>query len=292
MSSPWELAELDAGGDLSQLTRLAKDRPRCRALDEFPVSSWNAPLMAAAGTLCAHGALVLLATWLGLRQPRPRVESVPVTQMMEVDLTPPPPKPVVPEEHSPDRLTEPSAKAPVPRMREPKLEAPKPPTQAAPPPAAAEAAQVLTQESPVADVGEAIVVGNAAVHAGGTSEAGGTATHAVHDLAARAGGVEAGTGRDLAADRSRQPALAGGFEWDCPFPEEAEDEGIDDGHVTLRVEVGADGSVLEVQVQSDPGYGFGREAKRCALRKRWVAGLDRAGLPTRSAALVRVKFER
>lgn len=276
----------------SRLARLAAGRPQCRALDEAPSSSWNAPLIAAAGTVCVHGALVFVAMFLGLRKPPSAAESVAVTQMVEVELPPPPapepkveePEPVEPEPPKP-------APAPTPRVREPKAEVAKP-TEEAPPPAAAQAAAVLTQEAEVADSGEAIVVGSAAVHAGGTTEAGGTSARAVRDPGARAGGVEGGTGHDVAADRSRQPMLAGGNQWDCPFPEEADEEGLEDGVVTLRVEVGADGSVLEVQVKDDPGYGFGREAKRCAMRKRWAAGLDRAGNSARSVAVVRVKFER
>jgi protein TonB len=42
----------------------------------------------------------------------------------------------------------------------------------------------------------------------------------------------------------------------------------------------------------DPGTGFGREARRCALRKRWSPALDRAGRPTAGAAVVNVRFVR
>lgn len=295
MSASPELVEHAPGsGREARLARLAAGRPQCRALDEAPSASWNAPLIAAAGTVCVHGALVLFALFIGLRKSAWSSQPVAVTQMVEVEL-PPPPK--VEEPKPPEREPEPEVKAkpePAPRVRAPAPapEASKPPTAEAPPPAAAAAAQVLTQEADVADFGEAIVVGNAAVHAGGVTEAGGSATHAVRDQRARAGGVEGGTGTNLAADRSRQPMLAGGLQWDCPFPEEADEDGVERGDVTLRVEVGADGGVLDVQVKSDPGHGFGREAKRCAMRKRWAAGLDRAGKPTHAVAVVRVKFER
>jgi protein TonB len=232
---------------------------------------------------------------LGLRKPAAPSQAVPVTQMVEVELPQPAatPEPLEPEPPEPE--IKPPAPEPAPRVRETKAEVSKPVEPArteVPPPAAAQAAQVLTQEAEVADFGEAIVVGNAAIHAGGVTEAGGTSARAVRDSGARAGGVEGGTGHDLTADRSRQPMLAGGNQWDCPFPEEADEDGVQSGDVTLRVEVGGDGSVLDVQVKDDPGYGFGREAKRCAMRKRWAAGLDRAGNPTRAIAVVRVKFER
>ncbi len=292
MTGSSDLIERDAG----PLLPLMEARPRCRALDEVPCPSWNAPLIATAGTVCVHGALVMLAMFIGFRRPAPHTVAVPVTEMIEVELPAPPPEPQIEEPAPPPPAPKMRLAEPAPRVRAakpaPQPEAPKPPPQEAPPQEAAAAAQVLTQEAQQADFAESIVVGNAAVHAGGTTEAGGTATHAVRDTHARAGGVEGGTGRNVAADLSRQPQLAGGYEWDCPFPEEADDEGLDTGVVTLRVEVGPDGSVLGVQIKGDPGYGFGREAKRCAQRKRWSAGLDRAGRPARSVAMVKVRFER
>jgi protein TonB len=293
---------VSVAGELTDDDRAAsipaiQGRPRSRALDEVPNASWNAPLIATAGTVCVHGALVMMAMWLGLRRPESQALSVAVTEMVEVELpaTPPEPKVEEPPPPPPEPEEKPRAAEPPPRVREHKAE-PEPakaPTQDTPPPEAAAAAQVLTQDAPeVADFAESIVVGDGAVHAGGTTEAGGTATRAVRNESARAGGVPGGTGHDVTADLSRQPQLAGGFDWNCPFPEEADEEGLDSGDVTLRVEVGADGAVIDVQVRGDPGYGFGREARRCALRKRWVAGLDRAGRAARSVAQVRVKFER
>jgi outer membrane biosynthesis protein TonB len=82
------------------------------------------------------------------------------------------------------------------------------------------------------------------------------------------------------------------MQWDCPFPEEADDAGVDHAVVTLRVEVGGDGTVQSVRATSDPGHGFAREARRCAMSKRWSAGLDRAGNPANAVALVNVRFDR
>jgi hypothetical protein len=60
----------------------------------------------------------------------------------------------------------------------------------------------------------------------------------------------------------------------------------------LRVRIAVDGAVAPVEVVNDPGFAFGRDARGCALRKRWQArrdGLDRATASTRLRA---VRFHR
>jgi protein TonB len=113
---------------------------------------------------------------------------------------------------------------------------------------------------------------------------------------ADARGDAGGSGTKLLAtpsvDLSRPPQLAGGLKWDCPFPLEADDAGIDHAVVTLRVSVGADGQVRSVVTSSDPGNGFGREARRCATSKRWSWGLDREGRATSGVVTVNVGFHR
>jgi protein TonB len=137
------------------------------------------------------------------------------------------------------------------------------------------------------------VQGDSAAYAGGASETGGTSTRAVRHRNARAGGLEGGTGRDVSGiDRSRPAALAGGAVWDCPFPEEADDEGIDSAVVTLRVRVALDGTLETADIARDPGSGFGREARRCARDKRWQPAHDRAGNPIASASVINVRFSR
>ncbi|WP_224369247.1 energy transducer TonB [Hyalangium versicolor] len=263
---------------------------RASILDQAPRRSPGPFIVAGVGAALLHAALVVGASFMGpLRSESGAVKSAPVTQWVEIELPPrPPPEPVAPPAAEPPKVEPPrpkAAPAPVPRPASP-------PTASAPPPAAAQAAKVATAAPEVVDFGDTIVMGEGTTYAGGTTESGGTATHAVRDPGARAGGVEGGTGTDLAADRSKGPALAGGARWDCPFPSEADDAGIDQGVVSLRVDVDARGSVLSVAVTSDPGHGFAREARRCALSKRWAPGLDRAGQPTRATALVNVKFER
>ncbi|QSQ19459.1 energy transducer TonB [Pyxidicoccus parkwayensis] len=257
---------------------------RASMLDGSPRGSHGPLILAGVGAALLHSALALGAGLMArLPEESGVAKSASVSQWVEVELPPPPapPPPVEEPRAEPVRVkAAPAARTPAPR------------TTNAPPPAAAQAAQVATAAPEVADFGDTFVVGKGSSYAGGTTESGGTATHAVRDANARAGGVEGGTGTDLAGDRSRRPALAGGARWDCPFPGEADDAGIDHGVVTLRVEVDAEGSVLSAAVTSDPGHGFGREARRCALSKRWSPGLDRAGQPTRAVALVNVRFAR
>ena len=151
---------------------------------------------------------------------------------------------------------------------------------------------MLAAADDVVDFGDTFVAGAGTTYAGGVTESGGTSERAVRDVRARAGGVEGGTGTALHGDLSQPPALAGGVQWDCPFPEEADDFDIDRAVVALRVDVAADGSVKSAAVTRDPGDGFGREARRCALRKRWSPGRDRGGNPMNATALVNVHFQR
>ena len=60
----------------------------------------------------------------------------------------------------------------------------------------------------------------------------------------------------------------------------------------MRVEVEASGRPKHAYVLSDPGFGFGREAARCAMTSAWTAALDRSGGPVDAIAVVDVRFER
>ena len=240
-------------------------------------------LLGAAGlhALCLAGAQSLVSIPRELHR-RAHVAS---TQMFDVELAQPARAPA-------PALPEPSVAAVAARVHTVRAaSAPR-----APAPATAQAAQVLAEEpeSEVMDFGETFVQGRAAGYAGGTSEATGSAAQAVHDDAARSGAVDGATGKAARGlDLSRAPALASGVSWhDCPFPEEADALGIDEAHVTLRVHVATSGAVTRVDVVDDPGAGFAREARRCALQKRWQAGLDRAGSALASSALIKVRFTR
>jgi protein TonB len=249
-------------------------------LDAPPPNNATASYVAIAGTVAAHAAIVLLAAVFGTRAVAEVRKLLPVTEMVNVDLpeqAPPPPEPVKPTDPPP---TQPRAH----------VAAPEP---TPPPPAAAQAGQILDAKSDVVDFGDTMVVGSGDTYAGGVTDSQGTSKAAVQDSAAR-GGVP-GTAKAVAAptvDLSRPPQLAGGARWDCPFPFEADDAGMDHAVVTLRIDVGADGSVQRVSILKDPGSGFGREARRCATSKRWQSGLDRAGHPASATSTVNVHFDR
>jgi hypothetical protein len=63
----------------------------------------------------------------------------------------------------------------------------------------------------------------------------------------------------------------------CSFPAEAEPLAIDEGIVVIVVDVRADGMPSSVAVVSDPGYGFGEAAMRCAMEQKYVAARDESG---------------
>ena len=109
-----------------------------------------------------------------------------------------------------------------------------------------------------ADTGDPLVVGSASAYAGGpTTIPGGS------------GGDGAGSGRDL----SRPASLGGALQWPCPWPERFNNglsEHIIVAHVAVEVDV--DGSAVRARVTDDPGYGFGRTARGCALKGRYIPG--------------------
>ncbi|HMJ13651.1 MAG TPA: energy transducer TonB [Polyangiaceae bacterium] len=261
----------------SSVPPVVTGEPARSMLDAPPRGRKSTSFIAITGAVLAHAALVGLAGTLGARVVR-QVAPATITQMIDVELPkqpePPPPQQKPEPEPPPVRGRPPDA------VRE------------APPPAAAQAGQVLSANEEVVDFGDTFVAGTGSTYAGGVTHAQGTSTQAVRDARARAGGVVGGQGTSPAGDLSRAPQLAGGARWDCPFPEEADAEGIDRAAVTLRVDVGSDGRVAGVTVMRDPGTGFAREARRCALRKRWSPALDRAGNPKAGAAVVNVQFVR
>jgi len=260
-------------------------------LDTPHVQSRGIAWLACGVALAAHGGAVAAA--ITARDTTEHVVRRPafLSEMIEIEepspAAPPPSveeKPPPPPPPSPKIAVKPALGA---------APAPEPPPAAAP--AAAQAAQVLAQEpkDEVLDFGETIVQGDSAQFAGGVTQAGGTSAKAVRDTRARAGGVEGGTGTDTSGiDRSRNASLAGGAAWDCPFPEEADDEGIDEAVVTLRVRVALDGTLEAVYVARDPGAGFGREARRCARDKRWQPARDRAGNAIAAHSVINVRFSR
>lgn len=158
-----------------------------------------------------------------------------------------------------------------------------------PEPAPAQPGKVLSAADEVVDFDNTIVSGTGSHYVGGLSAANGAAHEAGRE--AMHNGLPDRTG-DANIDRSRPPSLGGAAVWDCPFPPEADDAGIDHAVVTLHVDVAADGGVVRASASSDPGHGFGREALRCAKYKTWSPALDRSGRAIAGVATVRVRFDR
>jgi hypothetical protein len=78
----------------------------------------------------------------------------------------------------------------------------------------------------------------------------------------------------------------------CPFPPESDDAHIDEASVLLDVEVSESGGAVTVVVLSDPGHGFGREAKACALAAAYDPARDGAGTAVAGHLKMRIVFDR
>ncbi len=206
-------------------------------------------------------------------------------QEIDVVREEPPPPPPAPEETAKPEEPPPVKVAP--------HEAPPP----APTPA--QAAKVLTQEpdpnEPVDLTGNTIVQGNADSYAGGTTSANGTSTRAVRALASPQGVANGGGApapKLAGPDRSRGAAV-GGTDWSAaPFPAESDTAQIDEAYVTLQIDVRADGTASAVTIITDPGNGFGREARRFALTQHFQPALDHDGNPIPGTIKTRVHFSR
>ena len=239
----------------------------------------------------AHGAAAARATMFSLDLFRfARTVQDHVTQRLtdtyDIDVTKPEPEP------PPEPEPEPAKAAPPPHA--PK-DAPPPP-----PPAAAKAGAVVTKEAdpnePV-DLTNSFVTGPGTTYAGGVTQTGGTSNKAVYNSNARAGGTPGGKGPATAPpgpDRSRGAGLLGDTNWtNCPFPPEADSEDLNDAYVTVEVVVGTNGKAQQVTVLKDPGHGFAREARQCAMQKTFATQLDGAGNPlVGKTKPFRIHFER
>lgn len=218
-----------------------------------------------------------------------RLSEYEVIVTKEPEPEPPPPEP------EPAKEPEPEPVKATPDVPPPPKDAPPPP------PAAAEAGKILAAEpdpkDPV-DLTNSFVQGSGNTYAGGNTASTGTSKGAVYNPLAHANGVVGGTGTapapPRANDRSRAPGLLGSVDWnDCPFPGEADAEQIDQAFVMISVKVKPDGSPEAVSVIQDPGHGFGREARKCAMRKKYSQGSDPDGNPIGGQTKpFRVRFER
>jgi protein TonB len=210
----------------------------------------------------------------------------------EKEEPPPPPEPPPPEPELPE------PKAPEPQPDDPYKEEPPP---AAPLPAAAPDLQTAKDDGQDPeefynvvdnDGGKGAMYGQVATNGQGDKP--------VTDPRARPDGKPGGTGTAAAAapppptvDKSKPPALVGSTSWNCPFPPEADAEGKDNAVATIVVTVRPDGTPQSVSVLADPGAGFGRAARMCALGKRFQPGLDKDGnATTAQTPPIRVRFAR
>lgn len=196
--------------------------------------------------------------------------------------------------------------APEPEPEPPPAPPPQPAPRAAPRPRAEPVAQPAKAPEPVAAAEQPVPVQPVMPVATVDPGAAGTSSIAVPAaapsarpsapgvIAAPAPALQKGpvTPGAVSLDRSRRAGLADSARWDCPFPAEAESEGIERAKAVLRVEIDALGQPQKVIVTDDPGHGFGREARRCAMRRRWISRLDRSGAPASDAVTVVVSFER
>ncbi len=165
------------------------------------------------------------------------------------------------------------------------------------PVAAAQAAQVLARnpENDVLDFGDNVfTVGDSERYSGGQTTSNGTNSRASTGIHVAATGTPAPPPppQIVSVDLSRTAKLAGSGEWRCPFPPEADADQVDDAAAIIEVIVGADGKASRATILTDPGHGFGREARACAMREGYVPALDRDGKAVPSSKKFRVKFER
>lgn len=212
-----------------------------------------------------------------------------------LEVTPPPAPP-------PAALPPPAAEAP------PPPQAPKPspakgaslvkaapaspePPQAEAPVEAADVVAVPANESATSD--NTIVKGQAEQVASGLASAQGVA--ASETTKGDRLGSSSGTGTAAlgVAPALRQPVRLADEDWACPWPAEADDAPIEEAEVVIRALVDAQGRLLRVQVDKDPGLGFAQAAKLCARGVRFSPALGSDGRPAQAwSPRIRVRFLR
>jgi periplasmic protein TonB len=256
------------------------------------VPSWSDPLcdpsvaeghwfaLMLAGALLAHGAVAL-----ALPRHEPLRARAPALVSEVIDITPePPPAPDVPPV-----APEPREPEPTPTLRPARrVEQPAPPR---------EAPEVLTQatesDAPL-DLTDTVVTGVGSSVGGPSSARGVPGSGPASRNGTTGGGAASGpTGSaSVGVDRSRAPTLAGGLAWNCPFPDDADREGVDRALVTLRLRVDGAGVLRSARVLEDPGFGFGAAAQRCARLQRFEPARAADGTATQGEVTVRVRFSR
>jgi protein TonB len=209
------------------------------------------------------------------------------------DIEPPkdPPKPDEKEEPPPPPPPEEKAPPPPP-IEQPQAVKPPPddPYKDEPPPVAQANHQEVTDD-PYASWSTS--QGNGTNNSGKVSDTGKVNGHVEDPRAAATGTPHAPPPPPPAVDHSKPATLVGSTAWNCPFPPEADSDGRDSAVATIVVTVRPDGTPQAVSVIADPGSGFGRAARACALGRRYQAGLDKDGNPTTATTPpIRVRFSR
>jgi protein TonB len=155
------------------------------------------------------------------------------------------------------------------------------------------ASEILTRpEDPTEPVNftDVSLTGSATTARGGATSGSGSSTQASPGKATRAN--LGGEPRPQEPDQSRRASVAGGPHWSCPFPSEADEEGLNAASTTLSIVVDSRGTAERVTVLSDPGHGFGAAARRCARDKRYIPAQGSDGRGVRDTLVVRVRFVR
>jgi len=252
--------------------------------------SWLRVVLSSSGATLVAYALVGVALARAGRWLQPPVRVVEPTLQVEL-LEPPPPPPPPPEPETPPEPP-PVVKAAPPRPLEkapaPPEAQPEPPSDSPPPPAEAGEVVAAEPDAPADFTSFSITTGKGR-YRGGVTASSGTAQSAVHsaliDRAAQQGSAGA---LSLA-----KPVRLEARHWKCPWPEEADLLAVDAETVVLGVEVDAEGVVHQATIVSDPGYGFGQAALRCARQNRFLPATNELGQPiSAKSPPIRVRFSR
>lgn len=216
-----------------------------------------------------------------LVEPAPEPQETPA-EVVQAVVEKPRPQPIVPRRAAP----EPEQVVPP----QPEQAVPAEPPVAASEPAAPEPAPAIDSAAPALVASEGSSSSHSIVHdAGGVFGANGRGK----SLAARGVPGGAGEGSPSATRGTGYPVQLPLKEWRCPWPSEAEYEDFDEQVVAIQVLVAANGQVEKADILADPGYGFGRAARDCARRARFLPARDARGNAIRAQSPpIRVRFVR
>ncbi len=185
---------------------------------------------------------------------------------------PPAPPPAPPSEPAADPSPSPPPSEPAPRVRLKVGAAP------------ARAGKIVAAPGAPLDLtGDVFVEGEGNAYAGGATSPTGTGTTPTRQVG-EPPAAPTKTPTTPAKPSRAAPVSLPTDEWNCPWPDEAQELPLDEQTATIRVTVRADGSVESSQVVQDPGDGFAAAAIRCARRTRFTPAKDAEGRPIRAVS--------